>query len=122
MGDGSEISLWHDPWLLGDSLLHRYGEEIISLSASISGALLKDVITDGLWVLPMSNYALIMDVRSAITQNISLRPHTRDLIRWNGQRNVSLSTFWHTLNHNSGQTVGWHSILWNKFCFPRFSF
>lgn len=70
----------------------------------------------------MSNHALIVDMRSTISQNISLRPNTRDLILWNGQRNVSLSTVWHTLNHIARQMVGWYSILWNKFHVPRFSF
>lgn len=73
-------------------------------------------------MLPISNHVLIVDIRSTITRNISLRPNTRDIILWNGQGNVLLSTVWHTLNETRGKWLGWYSILWNKFHVPRFSF
>lgn len=66
VGNGTDIYLWHDPWLRHESLLDRYGTKIFSITDSRSSARLSDFILNGEWILPTSNLAQIMDLRSFI--------------------------------------------------------
>ncbi|KAK1354027.1 hypothetical protein POM88_047283 [Heracleum sosnowskyi] len=84
--------------------------------------MLSDFISEDRWVFPRSDHASLMEMRSIISQNVTISSGRSDSISWHGFQAVSLSTIWSSLNPCNSQIVEWHSILWNKLHVPRFSF
>ncbi|GAV75295.1 hypothetical protein CFOL_v3_18774 [Cephalotus follicularis] len=77
--DGNFFSLWYDPWVLGDSIINRFGERVIYELGIPRNALISNFISEGRWDWPTFSGDLIE--LSNITAAIPL-PAGGDKVHW----------------------------------------
>lgn len=109
IGRISCFSLWHDPWVMGRSLVERLGPSVISIMRSSPMA----PVHGG------SNHVLAIELRQLC---FAIHPRSVDRITWgdNGDNPLSISTIWQTLRQR-GDPPPWVSMIWHTFAVPKYS-
>ncbi|GAV92872.1 zf-RVT domain-containing protein, partial [Cephalotus follicularis] len=119
VGDGNSFSLWHDPWVLGDSIVNRFGERVIYDSGLPRNALISSVIREGRWEWPTTSSDLLE--LNNITAAIPFRSG-RDKVHWMKRGGTfSLQQAWMSLIPHS-PVIPWANVVWFPKRIPKHSF
>lgn len=94
VGEQSSMSMWHDPWLRGKSVLHLLGSNIISLAESSNSALVGEYLTGRDRRVGNFHRTLMRDLRHLMS-TISII--SRDEILWDDYKVIKLSDIWHSI-------------------------
>ncbi|GAV76516.1 zf-RVT domain-containing protein [Cephalotus follicularis] len=117
--DGNSFSLWHDPWVLGDSIVNRFGERVIYDSGILRNTLTSSVIREGRWEWPTTSCDLLE--LNNITVAIPL-PAGRDKVHWMKKGGIfSLPQAWLSLVPHS-PVASWAKVVWFPKRIPKHSF
>lgn len=114
----SGFKLWHDPWLIKEPLVEKFGAGLISVMDSTNMATVELIIINGGWSVSPSN-----DYRATQFRNLLSTCHigSEDIVYWNNIHPVSMKVIWDSLRRR-GTPLGWLPLIWNKFHIPACSF
>ncbi|XP_063941249.1 uncharacterized protein LOC135149452 [Daucus carota subsp. sativus] len=118
-GNDSGFLLWHDPWINSKPLLHQFDASIISALNSQSLATIGSIQNDGVWVLGVSNYQPVRDLRT-FCDNISIRGFDRLVWDNGGGRIVNISAIYHSIRSRCIPPL-WLPFVWSKFRVAKFA-
>ena len=116
--ENSEFKLWHDPWLINEPLIQKFGVGLISIMQSSSLAAVGTIISNGQWSVATSNDHRAVHFRSLL---YSRQIGANDIVFWNGAHPVNLNVIWDSIRRR-GTPPGWLPLIWNKFHIPACSF
>lgn len=114
----SRFKLWHDPWLINEPLLVKFGRGIIHVMDSTEHATVQTWIANRAWMVSSSNDYRATEIRRILS---TCAIGDSDGVLWNGDSNVKLKTVWESIRRRHGSPA-WLSLIWNKFQIPSCSF
>ncbi|GAV90692.1 LOW QUALITY PROTEIN: zf-RVT domain-containing protein, partial [Cephalotus follicularis] len=119
VNEGDRLSLWFDPWLLGESIKDKYGLRVIQDLGNPSHARVSSVLRDGRWVWPTTSWELLEI--SNISSHIPLQTGS-DSIHWmrRGLR-FSCHEAWKAICTGFPK-VNWAGLVWFPFSIPKHCF
>lgn len=114
VGNGSNISLWFDPWII-QSPISNSGLGLHTTVQSIS--------RHGSWCIPSSNYHDAVQFRTTFDHTRSINTLVDDQILWDNSssKGIKAAVIWNTIRQR-GIIVPWNKLVMHKLYVPRFSF
>ncbi|XP_063942672.1 uncharacterized protein LOC135150335 [Daucus carota subsp. sativus] len=116
--ENSGFKLWHDPWLINEPLIQKFGEGFISVMESSSSATVGSIISNGQWSVATSNDLRAVHFRSLL---FARQIGAIDIMFCNGVHPVNLNVIWDSIRRR-GTPEGWLPLIWNRFHIPACSF
>lgn len=120
VGNGNHFSLWHDPWLNGQSISPT--DFLLSNSGISRFARVSSIISQPRWSLPLSNHLDVAQFRSLFL-NIPAPSDYGDSITWEDVdiRYLKAHKIWDSIREKAA-LVPLANLVWFKHFVPRFSF
>lgn len=112
------FKLWHDPWLINQPLIEKFGSGFISVMDSSSFATVGSIYLDNRWSVAMANDLSAIHFRQLLATS-TVAEH--DSVLWNGDSDVTLRIIYDSIR-TRGTPKAWQILLWHKFHIPACSF